>query len=243
MYEYFSCIFWLPTLFIYYTINKLEFSNWFEPCLTQVNRRKSAFWIRQRPHEKNEHWKRNKTMQSWWYNHGFVDGWRVSNTKNKFCKFMVAFISVAPKKTNNKFLSYGTVIAFYWNYILFYRAELDDLLSINDKDTSNVDIELKSSTDVYYAVCRFLSLFKENSPAYGQRLEHLCRYLLASLESENPKLSYIGVALNKELSIAWIRHIKLLLYKCCICMEKLKPGNFVGFFFDSFGFFFIKANN
>lgn len=105
-----------------------------------------------------------------------------------------------------------------------FRAKLDILLPMNNKDTSNVEIELKPSTDVYYAASRFLSLFKENSPAYSQRLEHLCRYLLASLESENPKLSYIGVALNKDLSIAWIRHIKLLLYKCCICMEKLKPG-------------------
>lgn len=76
---------------------------------------------------------------------------------------------------------------------------------------------------MYHAANRFLLLFREKSPEHCERLEHLCRYLLASLESENPKLSYIGVALNKELSIAWIRHIKLLLYKCCVNMEKLKP--------------------
>lgn len=108
---------------------------------------------------------------------------------------------------------------------IFSSAELDDLLPPNDKDTSNADIELKSSVDVYHAVSRFLSLFKEKSAAYSERLERVCRYLLKSIESENPKLSYIGVALNKEYSIAWIRHIKLLLYKCCVCMEKLKPGN------------------
>lgn len=95
----------------------------------------------------------------------------------------------------------------------------------NSKDTANAEIELKSCTEVYYAASRFLSLFKEKSAAYSERLEHLCRYLLASLESENPKFSYIGVALNKDLSVAWIRHIKVLLYKCCVCMEKLKPGN------------------
>lgn len=105
-----------------------------------------------------------------------------------------------------------------------HRAELDEILPPNNKDTSNADIKLKPSIDVYHAVSRFLILFKEKTPAYNERLERLCRYLLASLESENPKLSYIGVALNKELSIAWIRHIKLLLYKCCVCMEKLKPG-------------------
>lgn len=104
------------------------------------------------------------------------------------------------------------------------RADLDCLLSLNDKDVANTEIVLKPSVDVYHATSRFLSLFKEKSTAYSERLEHLCRYLLASLESENPKLSYIGVALNKDLSIAWIRHIKLLLYRCCTCMEKLKPG-------------------
>lgn len=98
------------------------------------------------------------------------------------------------------------------------------MLSSNNKDTPNSDIELKSSVDIYHATSRFLSLFREKSPAHCDRLERLCRYLLASLESENPKYSYIGVALNKEYSIAWIRHIKLLLYKCCVCMEKLKPG-------------------
>jgi ubiquitin-protein ligase E3 B len=55
------------------------------------------------------------------------------------------------------------------------------------------------------------------------RLENLCRYLLASIESESPKLSYIGVALNKVYSLSWIRHMKQLLYKCCALMDTLKP--------------------
>lgn len=55
------------------------------------------------------------------------------------------------------------------------------------------------------------------------RLENLCRYLLASIESESPKLSYIGVALNKDNSLSWIRHIKQLLFKCCCLMDTLKP--------------------
>lgn len=116
-------------------------------------------------------------------------------------------------------------------FVIFHlicgRRDLDSLLPACNKEIpSNGEIVLKPSTKVYYASCRFLSLFKEQSPMYTERLERLCRYLLASLESESPKLSYIGVALNKDLSITWIRHMKLLLYKCCICMEKLKPGMF-----------------
>lgn len=108
------------------------------------------------------------------------------------------------------------------SYFDHFRVDLDQLLPSN-KD-ANADTALKPCTDVYVAASRFLSLFKEKSPEYTERLERLCRYLLTSLESENTKLSYIGVALNKDLSLAWIRHIKLLLYKCCVCMEKLKPG-------------------
>lgn len=108
--------------------------------------------------------------------------------------------------------------------MLNFRSDLDVLLPKDFTEGLNNDIELKPCTEIYYASSRFLSLFKEKSPEYTERLERLCRYLLASLESENPKLSYIGVALNKDLSITWIRHIKLLLYKCCVCMEKLKPG-------------------
>lgn len=68
-----------------------------------------------------------------------------------------------------------------------------------------------------------LKLFRDNGE-YTERLQRLGRYLIASLESENPKFSYIGVALNKSVSLSWIKHIKLLLHKCCIYLEKLKPG-------------------
>lgn len=58
-----------------------------------------------------------------------------------------------------------------------------------------------------------------------ERLERLCRYLIVSLESDSTQLSYIGVALNKQLSLLWIRQIKIMLYYCCVCMSKLKPEN------------------
>lgn len=105
-----------------------------------------------------------------------------------------------------------------------YSDEFDALLPAECPDAANKTIELKPCKEVYFVVGRFLSSFRENDSSHAERLERLCRFLLASLESENPKLSYIGVALNKELSISWIRHIKMLLYKCCLCMEKLKPG-------------------
>ena len=49
------------------------------------------------------------------------------------------------------------------------------------------------------------------------------RYLVSSLESDSIKLSYIGVALNKEHAIAWIAHVKDILWKCCCYLDELRP--------------------
>lgn len=109
-------------------------------------------------------------------------------------------------------------------FFFHFSTELDDILPKESTETQINNIDLKPCKDVFLAASRFLSIFNEKNPAHTERLERLCRYLLASIESESPKFSYIGVALNKELSISWIRHIKILLYKCCVCMEHLKPG-------------------
>lgn len=141
------------------------------------------------------------------------------------------------------FISLNGLIIWIVFRSLLFRSDLDEILLMKKDASTTNDIESKNSIDVYFATCRFLSLFRENSTEYNDRLEHLCRYLLASLESENPRHSYIGVALNKELSIAWIRHIKLLLYKCCVCMEKLKPGTYLSAYnpnTGSFHFFFFS---
>lgn len=110
------------------------------------------------------------------------------------------------------------------NFFLHFRQNFDELLPPN-VETNTVQVELKQSLDVYHASARFLSLFQEQNQEHCDRLERLCRYLIASLESDSPKTSYIGVALNKDLSLAWIRHIKMLLYYCCCCMRQLKPEN------------------
>lgn len=90
---------------------------------------------------------------------------------------------------------------------------------------SNVEIELKSCLQIYHAASHYLLIAKSDSEdeESRERLENLCRYLLVSIEAESPKLSYVAVALNKDHSLSWIRHIKKLLYKCCALMDTLKP--------------------
>lgn len=86
-----------------------------------------------------------------------------------------------------------------------------------------MDVTLRPSLDVYPIASRFLKRFRDANTDDSERLERLCRYLIASLDADSARLSYIGVALQKEHSIAWIRHIKLLLYHCCECMKCLRP--------------------
>lgn len=63
----------------------------------------------------------------------------------------------------------------------------------------------------------------EKSEDNRERLENLCKYLVATLDLESSKFSYIGVFLVKELSIQWIQHIKMLLYKVCVVLQQLRP--------------------
>lgn len=91
---------------------------------------------------------------------------------------------------------------------------------------SNEVIELKPSLQVYQVASHYLLISwksEKECERDRERLENFCRYLLATIESESPKLSYIGVALNKDHSLSWIRHMKQLLLKCCTIMDSLKP--------------------
>jgi len=86
------------------------------------------------------------------------------------------------------------------------------------------DIELKPSVQAYQAASHLLLLWKFNGTDDDRdKLVAMCRYMLVSIESESPKMSYIGVALNKDHSLLWITHMKKFLLKCCHLMDSLKP--------------------
>lgn len=97
------------------------------------------------------------------------------------------------------------------------------MITPNTEIEGNQKFELKSNTAVYHVACRFLSVFNAKQLDHVERLERLCRYLIASLESDSPKLNYVGVTLVKELSLSWISHIKKLLGICCEVLESLRP--------------------
>lgn len=86
------------------------------------------------------------------------------------------------------------------------------------------DNELKPSLQVFSVAGRLLTRLNVDKQEHRDQLERLCKYLLRSIETaDTAKFSYVGVALHKDHSLAWIKHIKALLYKCCLCVELLKP--------------------
>ncbi|KAF2900658.1 hypothetical protein ILUMI_05537 [Ignelater luminosus] len=97
--------------------------------------------------------------------------------------------------------------------------EFDEIIpEVPEGDSKSV---LKPAIQIYYQVKRLLLIF--NKTRDRDRFDRLCRYLIASLESDSPKISYVGVALNKEHVMQWISHINDVLWKCCDYLEELKP--------------------
>ncbi|XP_044002807.1 ubiquitin-protein ligase E3B [Aphidius gifuensis] len=97
--------------------------------------------------------------------------------------------------------------------------EFDDFFA--EKISGDGSFQLKPVLEVYKHISHFLFVFKMERDQ--QRLEILCRYISQSLESESSKLSYVGVALSKDHSIAWISQIKRVLYHCMAGLENLQP--------------------
>lgn len=57
-------------------------------------------------------------------------------------------------------------------------------------------IQYKPAVEIYCQTVRLLLIWKKERDK--ERFAKLCRYLVATLDSDSPKLSYVGVALNKD---------------------------------------------
>lgn len=105
---------------------------------------------------------------------------------------------------------------------LMIREKLQELISI-DKGSDAAEkqvpaVKLFQTASLFVKYCEI-----EKNEENRDQLEQLCKFLIATLDIETPKYSYIGVFLNKELSLEWIRHIKALLYKVCVVLQQLRP--------------------
>jgi len=66
---------------------------------------------------------------------------------------------------------------------------------------------LKPCVDMYKAAKKFMYFVGLRNV---DQFEVMLKYIVTSLDSDSPKINYVGVFLNKAHSVAWIEHIKLL---------------------------------
>uniref|UniRef100_A0A1A9WT99 Ubiquitin-protein ligase E3B n=1 Tax=Glossina brevipalpis TaxID=37001 RepID=A0A1A9WT99_9MUSC len=104
-------------------------------------------------------------------------------------------------------------------------VDFDQLIIDDSQDSSNGQPQLSST--VYPVARRFLTQIslKKNCDLTRERFERLCRYLNKSMETEIPKRSYAVLCLQKDKSLPWISHIKILLNFILQLLEDIKPEN------------------
>ncbi|KAK7934094.1 hypothetical protein WMY93_004990 [Mugilogobius chulae] len=86
---------------------------------------------------------------------------------------------------------------------------------------SKLQKEIRNALSIFKIARKLLFIYRQEDK---QRFEKLCRAILASMEVENEsKVWYVSLALSKDLTIAWLKQIKDVLWTCCVLLKKLKP--------------------
>lgn len=98
------------------------------------------------------------------------------------------------------------------------RESLDELLG-SEPTPSEQTINLVPAQHIFNIASRFVKIFHRKKDS--KRFEVFTRYLLASMNSDNLKLSYVSCGTNKLLTIHWIRHMKNVGHIACQLLESL----------------------
>ncbi|XP_041348845.1 ubiquitin-protein ligase E3B-like [Gigantopelta aegis] len=104
------------------------------------------------------------------------------------------------------------------------RQEVDTFLQIPENKETEYKPDLIPGVEAFQKVKICLYLMKDSQ--YEQKFEYLCRYLLASMDTDVTKMSYVCVALVKEHTLSWIQQLKDVLWKCCLWLKQLKPETY-----------------
>ncbi|XP_055017331.1 ubiquitin-protein ligase E3B [Boleophthalmus pectinirostris] len=96
------------------------------------------------------------------------------------------------------------------------RKEIDDYFENSEATTSK-----RNALSIFKITRKLLFVYRQEDK---HRFEKLCRAILASMEVENEsKVWYVSLALSKDLTIAWLKQIKDVLWTACVLLKKLKP--------------------
>ncbi|KAJ0067507.1 hypothetical protein NL108_007981, partial [Boleophthalmus pectinirostris] len=94
--------------------------------------------------------------------------------------------------------------------------EIDDYFENSEATTSK-----RNALSIFKITRKLLFVYRQEDK---HRFEKLCRAILASMEVENEsKVWYVSLALSKDLTIAWLKQIKDVLWTACVLLKKLKP--------------------
>lgn len=101
------------------------------------------------------------------------------------------------------------------------RKEVGNLLQIPQDPDSEYKPTFRPALDVFKTVKKFLFIFKPEKDQ--QNFEYLCRYILATMNTDGVKHSYVSMAMNKVFVLDWIHQLKELLWTCCTLFRTLRP--------------------
>ncbi|KAK4297692.1 hypothetical protein Pmani_029911 [Petrolisthes manimaculis] len=99
------------------------------------------------------------------------------------------------------------------------RKKFDELFG-TEPVTSEQTPFLPPAMDAFQEMTRFIKIYNYEKDA--KRFEVFTRYLLASMDSDNLKLSYVSCGMNKDLTLHWIQHMKDVLFIACKILESLQ---------------------
>ncbi|WAR01504.1 UBE3B-like protein [Mya arenaria] len=105
------------------------------------------------------------------------------------------------------------------------KLEIDQLMTKPETENGEYRPNFRPGVEVYKLLRGYLFL-SPHQPEI-QSFEIVCRYLLASMDSDDIKVSYVSVSLLKEFVLPWIQQVKDILWRCVLVLKQLKPESYV----------------
>ncbi|XP_005112992.2 ubiquitin-protein ligase E3B [Aplysia californica] len=105
-----------------------------------------------------------------------------------------------------------------------FREEVDSFLQIPPPDTEYKPT-LKPAIETFHVVKKLHFVHDVHSEGDQKRFEFMCRYILASMDTDSLKNCYVAVSFNKNLTLLWIAQLKTVLWTCCQYFYSLRPEN------------------
>lgn len=103
---------------------------------------------------------------------------------------------------------------------------LEAILCASEPEQTFPKDSLRPALQFYNALQKYMYVRRrQNVLDDKKKIEQICRYILASMDSSDAKVWYISVALSKDHVLGWIQQIKEVLWLACQQLKNVKPEN------------------